>query len=132
MSILAGLKETLILAKDAQTLPVLRERLALAQEQMVAAEKKTNSLEAENAELLRENRELRRQLDALKQEPEYLDLGMCVLKANPAGGYFDIPLCPSCKKPLSDFITGKLVCGSCAITLDPRTVRAAVKKAIAS
>lgn len=99
MSILAGLKETLILAKDAQTLPVLRERLALAQEQMVAAEKKTNSLEAENAELLRENRELRRQLDALKQEPEYLDLGMCVLKANPAGGYFDIRFARHAKSP---------------------------------
>lgn len=132
MSILSGLKEALTLAKEAQTLPVLRERLALAQEQMAAAEKKIQELESENTELLRENRVLRKQLEGLQKEPEYLDLGMCLLKANPAGGYFDTPLCPSCKKPLSAFISGKLVCGSCAISLDPSIVRAAVKKALAS
>lgn len=126
MSILEGLKETLTLAKDAQTLPVLRERLALAQEQMAAAEKKMNSLEDENAELLRENRELRRQLDALKKA-EYLDLGMCVLKANPAGGYFDTPMCPTCKRPLSKGPLGSYFCSQCDYHVEMHKINAALR-----
>ncbi|WP_394026628.1 hypothetical protein [Desulfovibrio falkowii] len=132
MSILDGVKETLTLAKDAQTLPVLRERLALVQEQLAIAEKNLAALASENADLLRENREIRKKLDASQREAEYLDLGMCVLKVNPAGGYFETPLCPSCKKPLSKFLGGSLVCGSCSINLDLVAVNAAVKKALAS
>lgn len=132
MPILAALKEALTFAKEAKTLPVLRERLALAQEQMSVAEKKMQELEAENFDLMRENRDLRKQLEELKKEPDYLDLGLCVLKANPKGGYFDTPLCTSCKKPLSTLIPGKFVCGSCGFSLDSHKVLAEIRKALAS
>jgi predicted RNase H-like nuclease (RuvC/YqgF family) len=66
MSILGGLKEALSAAKDAQTVPVLRERLELAEEQLAIAEKKVAELESENASLLRENREQRVECDPLK------------------------------------------------------------------
>jgi len=72
-------------------------------------------------------------LESASKEPsEFLDLGMCLLKRNPTGGYFNTPLCPSCKKPLSDFFPGKLNCGSCSVVLDSMAVMAAVKKALAS
>jgi hypothetical protein len=44
MSILDTLKTTLDIATELQTLPVLRERLALAQEQFAVAEKKGRCL----------------------------------------------------------------------------------------
>ena len=131
MGILDGLKAALTTAKDAQTLPVLRERLILAQEQVVIAEKKTAELEAENADLLRENRELRKQIDFSRKDDEYLDLGICCVKRNAQGGYFDTPLCPSCKKPFTR-LGGYTICGSCSVNIDSKAVREAVKKVFAS
>jgi hypothetical protein len=130
MSVFLGLKEALAFAKDAQTLPVLRERLALAQEQAALAEQKTAALEAENAELLRENRELRKQLEACKKEDEYLDLGMCLIKKNPKGGYFDVPLCPSCKKPLSKGMLGRYFCSPCDYHVESMAVDASIRSHI--
>ncbi len=127
-----GVEKALSLLGSAPTVAAQKAHLDWLREQLLAAEKKYADLESENTQLLRENRELQKELSVLKKEVEYLDLGMCVLKANPAGGYFDTPLCPSCKKPLSKFATGHLVCGSCAIKLDPMAVNAAVKKALAS
>ena len=132
MDILAGLKETLTITKDLQTLPVLRERLALAQEQLFVAEKKMRDIESENADLLRENRDLRKQLEASKKEAEYLDLGVCCLKVNPSGGYFDTPLCASCKKPFSSFPNSKIACGACGYLISDREVNDAVSKVLTS
>ena len=92
MSIFSGVKEALAFAKDAQTLPVLRERVALAQEQLAVAEKKVAEREAENADLLRENRELRKGNESLKakiaeyeHKPAMVDIGPCAIKLNKNG-----------------------------------------------
>jgi cell division protein FtsB len=60
-----AVKEALVIAKDAHTLEVVRERLAFALDKLGAAEKELLSLKEENTELLRENRELHKQLDSL-------------------------------------------------------------------
>lgn len=129
MSLFDGLKESLVMVKDAQTLPVVRERLALVQDKLAAIEKQLVALEAENSDLLRENRELRKQLESAQKEDEYLDLGCCFLKRNPTGGYFKNPLCPSCKKPFSD-MAGRYACGSCGVLTACVPINNAVRDAL--
>ena len=122
-------KAGLALAKEAESIQAAQIHLAYVHEKLVDAENKIAALEAENAGLLRENRELREQVGSTKEEDKYLDLGMCLIKRNPQGGYFATPLCPTCKKPLSSFHK-KILCERCKTYLNEQEVRVAVRKAV--
>jgi hypothetical protein len=76
--------------------------------------------------------ELEKQKPGVPNENEYLDLGRCSLRKKPTGGYFDTPLCPTCKKPLSQFGAQSLGCGTCAIKLRATDVMAEVRNVLRS
>ena len=62
---------------------------------------------------------------------EYRDLGICLIKRNPAGGYFEVPLCSKCELPLSSLSDKKLICVKCKVVLDSAAVMAEIRKALA-
>lgn len=122
-----GIENIIKILSAAPTIAAQKEHLDWLKEQLKAAENQLNLLEAENKRISDENKELILTISLLKKEPQYLDLGICALKANPSGGYFSNPLCSSCKKPLSPLSNGKfLVCASCAVKIESKAVRAAL------
>lgn len=124
-----GIENIIKMLSSAPTIAAQKEHLDWLRDQLKAAETKLNFLEKENSRLNNENNQLVLQLSSLKKEPEYLDLGICSLKANSSGGYFLDPLCSSCKKPLSPFSNGKFfVCASCALKIEAKAIRAALIK----
>ena len=133
MAIFDAAKEIINNIKEAKSIEAAQIHIGYLQEKLADVEKKVASLESENADILRENIELKKQLESIKKDEQYLDLGMCLIKKNPQGGYFDTPLCTKCKNPLShaDF-AGKSFCDPCKVFLESTTVNAAVKKAITS
>lgn len=130
MAVLDGIKETLNIAKDAQTLPVLRERLELAKEQLTIAEKKIADLESENTELLRENRTLRKQVDTAAKEPEYFDAGICLFKKSSDGTIARTPICQKCKLPISQNALNRAtwLCTGCKAIFNHAEIQVAKSK----
>ncbi|MDR2056596.1 MAG: hypothetical protein LBQ10_12140 [Desulfovibrio sp.] len=111
-----GIKDAISLTKDANSLPVLRERMALVQDQLRVAEKKYSELEAENSDLLRENRILRKEkieledrLNKLDASPLFVDIGPCFIKKEKSGRILDGFYCPKCRTILEfdTFWTGE-------------------------
>lgn len=72
-------------AIDAQTLDVVRERLAFASDQLTAAEKKADSLESDNSDLLRENEALKAKVLKYESRPRMVDIGPCAVKLDKKG-----------------------------------------------
>ena len=134
MVIFDGVREALDIAREALTLEAMRERLAYAKVRLADVEKEFAELKAENADLLRENYALCKHLESLLKNDEYLDLTICALQKNPAGGYFATPLCSRCKKPFMPYGLGSnpvfLRCISCSAMLRKSEVESVVHEAL--
>ncbi len=107
-------KELVDLARDAASLPVLRERILLLKEKVEMLEKEVKQLKKEKILREKENADLKNQVLGYSESEEFVEHRGALFKKKPGGGYHLAVYCPNCHKSTSNFERNIVFrCSSC-------------------
>ena len=99
---------------NAQSVGVVRERLALVQDQLALVHQETVTLRAENQRLAQQLDRAKAQLSAHVRTQQFVEQRGALFKPDPAGGYQRVVYCPKCQHSTSAFPPGEtFVCDEC-------------------